>query len=140
MSRVITQLLCTSPSSLAKLMPLFPVGSTPPAYYLTKKYSKYHQGEDDSKEEKILNKERAPSTAEIMDELTHEKEDTERRLHEKSEQGFVSQTSDKALDATKEAISGTGDPNAVKQKYKEGSPGQTYHKPRDDGGVGPTSV
>ncbi|KAK9673869.1 hypothetical protein RND81_12G194900 [Saponaria officinalis] len=125
---------CKFASSSSLVKPL--VASCSPLHLqLTKKYSK-HEGE----EEKILDKERAPSTAEIMDELSHEKEDAERTLLEKSEQGFVSQTSDKVLDAAKEAVAGDADPEAVKEKFKEGSPGQTYHKPRDDGGVGPTGV
>ncbi|KAH9622872.1 hypothetical protein KSS87_007875 [Heliosperma pusillum] len=127
--------LTLSSSSLIK--PLVAV-DTPSCYQLVKKYSKHQR--DDGKEENVLDKERAPSTAEIMDELTQEMENNERVLEEKSQQGFVSQTSDKVLDASKEAISSDADPEDVKEVFKEGSPGQTYHNPREDDGIGPTSV
>lgn len=83
--------------------------------------------------------ERAPSTAEVMEQITQEKEEIERELDEKSHQGFVSQTSDKVVDATMEVVGGGADPETVKEKYKEAAPGETYHKPRDDG-VSVTSI
>lgn len=75
--------------------------------------------------------ERAQSTQEVMQKLSEEKEEADRKLQEKSHQGFVSQTSDKMVDA---------DPEDIKEKYKEADRGETYHKPHDDAGVGPSSV
>ena len=84
--------------------------------------------------------ERAQSTQEVMQKLSEEKEEADRKLEEKSHQGFVSQTSDKMVDADQEAIGGDANPEDIKEKYKEADRGETYHKPHDDGGVGPTSV
>ncbi|XP_074310897.1 uncharacterized protein LOC141646827 [Silene latifolia] len=134
MRRISVSLSSPSFSSSSSLIKPLVAVHNPLCYQLVKKYSKYER------DEKILDKERAPSTAEIMDEITQEMEENERILDEKSRQGFVSQTSDKMLDAATEAISSDVDPEDVKEIYKEGSPGQTYHKPQDDGGIGPTSV
>jgi len=85
--------------------------------------------------------ERAQSTEEVMKKLGEEKEEeAERKLEEKSHEGFVSQTSEKMVDAAQEAVGGDASPEDIKDKYKEAGPGETYHKPRDDGGVGPTSI